>query len=104
MLSNSSVSLQEMTVVKLQGLRRLQLRDWRGTAGELSAALASSSNTLAELALDSCTMRCPHLDGVAAPLLAADHVAASPFGELAAMLANLPRLKALALRQSSARV
>jgi hypothetical protein len=100
-LSNSSISLQEMTLVKLQGLRRLQLVGWQGTARQLSAALASSSNTLAELALDKCEIKIRRQDEAAALLrAAADPVAASPLGELAAMLASLPRLEALELRQS----
>jgi hypothetical protein len=97
-LSNSSVSLQEMTLVKLQGLRLLQLVDWHGTARELGAALASSINTLAELALDNCEIKIRRQDEAAAPLrAAADPVAASPLGELAALLASLPMLEALEL-------
>jgi hypothetical protein len=113
-LSNSSVSLQEMTVVNLQGLRRLQLVDWRGTAGELSAALASSSNTLTELALHSCKIgfngsstaeAAPRYQGQAVaapqvPVQAAAEAVAMPVCKFAAMLANLPRLGSLELRES----
>jgi hypothetical protein len=117
-LSNSSLSLQEMTVVKLQGLRRLQLGDWQGTARELSAALASSRNALTELSLNSCTVgvnssstagAAPHYQGQAvavpqAPVqAAAAHAVASPQSavcKFAAMLANLPKLEALELRNS----